>query len=65
MDYRGNIGIILINHSDTDFEIKVGDRIGQIVLNKVEQVYWRVVDEIEDLGRTDRGSGGFGSSGVK
>lgn len=62
MDYRNEIGVILFNTSDEDFEIKAGDRIAQIVLNKVEQIEWVEVDELSE---TDRGLGGFGSTGVK
>ena len=59
--YRGDLGIVLINHGDEDFEVKVGDRIAQVVLNKFE-----VADiiEVEDLSDSKRGSGGFGSTGV-
>lgn len=61
-DYRNEIGVILFNTTDEDFEIKAGDRIAQIVLNKVEQIEWVEVDELSE---TDRGLGGFGSTGVK
>lgn len=60
-DYRGEIGVILFNTTDEDFEIKAGDRIAQIVLNKVEQINWIVVD---DLDATERGDGGFGHTGA-
>lgn len=60
-DYRGEIGVILLNTTDEDFEIKAGDRIAQIVLNKVEQINWIVVD---DLDATERGDGGFGHTGA-
>lgn len=62
MDYRNEIGVILFNTSDEDFEIKAGDRIAQIVLNKVEQIEWEEVDELDE---TDRGLGGFGHTGIK
>ena len=61
LDYRGEIGVILFNTTDDDFEIKAGDRIAQIVLNKVEQINWIVVD---DLDATERGDGGFGHTGA-
>ena len=61
-DYRGEIGVILFNTSDKDFEVKAGDRIAQIVLNKVEQINWVEVDELDE---TERGAGGFGHSGTK
>lgn len=60
-DYRGEIGIILINHSHLyDFEVNKGERIAQLVLNKVEQIVW---EEASELSNTDRGDGGFGSTG--
>ena len=59
-DYRGQICIILINTSNREFEIKDGERIGQIVLNKVEQIKWDTVNSINELGTTVRGIGGFG-----
>ena len=59
-DYRGEIGVILINHSEEPFEIKNGDRIAQLVFNKVEQAEW---DEVDSLEETERGEGGFGSTG--
>lgn len=62
-DYTGQIGVILINHGTNPFEIKIGDRIAQMVVNKVEQLNWVSVDSIEALGETERGQGGFGSTG--
>lgn len=59
-DYRGEIKVILINHGKDIFTIKPGDRIGQLVLNKVEQIEWMPVSELDS---TDRGTGGFGSTG--
>ena len=59
-DYRGEIGVILINHGKTPATIEKGDRIGQLVLNKVEQIEWNSVLVLSD---TDRGLGGFGSTG--
>lgn len=60
--YRGEIGVILMNLSDEPFEIQQGDRIAQMVLNKVETIKWQ---EVNKLDTTDRGEGGFGSSGIK
>ncbi|MBO7211815.1 MAG: dUTP diphosphatase [Methanobrevibacter sp.] len=60
-DYTGEVGVILINHSNVDFVINPGDRIAQAVLNKVEQIEWNQVETLEE---TDRGSGGFGHTGV-
>ena len=61
-DYRGEIGVILINFSKNDFIIKNGDRIAQIVIAKHERAIW---EECNDLSKTERGSGGFGSTGQK
>lgn len=60
-DYRGELGVILINYSDTAFVINPGDRVAQIVVAKYEQATWQEVDELSD---TNRGTGGFGSTGV-
>jgi len=59
-DYRGEIKVILINLSADAQIIQPGDRIAQMVLQKVERIEWHVT---EQLGATDRGSGGFGSTG--
>lgn len=61
-DYRGHIGIILINQGKYDFIIKHGDRIAQMSLEKSYKCKW---DEVKDLSSTDRNEGGFGSSGIK
>ena len=60
-DYRGNVGIILANFSDTPFIINPGDRVAQAVLNKFEKIEWK---EVTTLDETERGTGGFGHSGV-
>lgn len=62
-DYRGEIKVILFNHSDKDFEVKKGDRIAQLVL---EKILLTEVAEIsaEELDKTTRGEGGFGSTGT-
>jgi dUTP pyrophosphatase len=60
-DYRGNIGVVLFNHSDTDFKISVGDRIAQMIL---ERIVTPPVVECVNLDQTERGAGGFGSTGV-
>ena len=60
--YRGEIGVILMNLSDDVFEIQHGDRIAQAVLAKVSLIEWNVV---EHLDKTDRGTGGFNSTGTK
>lgn len=59
-DYRGEVGVILINHSKEPFEIRKGDRIAQIVFNKIERAEW---EEVSELDETRRGEGGFGSTG--
>ena len=59
-DYRGEIGIILINLSDVDFVVNDGERICQMVINRVEKLSWIEVNSLED---SDRGSGGFGHTG--
>ena len=60
-DYRGEIGVILINLSDTNFEINTGDRIAQMVIAKHEQVLWTVTDKLDD---SERGNKGYGSTGI-
>lgn len=60
-DFRNGWGVILANFGTENFEIKQGDRIAQAVLNKVEQITWK---EVENLDETERGLGGFGSTGV-
>lgn len=61
-DYRGEIGVILVNLSDADFVIEDGERIAQMVVARYEQVEWEAV---ETLSETERGEGGFGHSGRK
>lgn len=61
-DYRGEIGVILVNLSNTPFEIKNGDRIAQMVIAKHEKVHFI---EVNELTNTTRGAGGFGSTGVQ
>ncbi|KAH9758673.1 Deoxyuridine 5'-triphosphate nucleotidohydrolase [Citrus sinensis] len=60
-DYRGPVGVILFNHSDVDFVVKVGDRIAQLI---IEKIVTPDVLEVENLDSTVRGEGGFGSTGV-
>lgn len=59
-DYRGEVGIPLINHDRSPQEIGHGERIAQLILARLVQVEWR---EVEELPATDRGTGGFGSTG--
>ena len=61
-DYRGEIGVILVNLSNQVFTINRGDRIAQLVLTKYEKINWKIIKE---LPQTNRGIGGFGSTGEK
>ncbi|OIQ23546.1 dUTP diphosphatase [Lacinutrix sp. MedPE-SW] len=61
-DYRGEVGVILINLSTQDFTIENGERIAQLVIAKHERAEW---EQVEILSQTKRGEGGFGSTGVK
>lgn len=61
-DYRGEVGVILVNLSNDPFTIENGERIAQMVITKHEQGQWQ---EVSELSNTDRGEGGFGSTGVK
>lgn len=60
-DYRGEVGVILINLSNKDFTINDGDRIAQMVIAKYEQAKWILVNSLDE---TKRGKGGFGSTGI-
>lgn len=60
-DYRNEVGVIIINHSNDTFTIKPGDRIAQAVFSKVEHAELEQVDELDE---TERGEGGFGHTGV-
>ncbi|WP_294733665.1 dUTP diphosphatase [uncultured Flavobacterium sp.] len=61
-DYRGEIGVILVNLSNDPFTIENGERIAQLVIAKHERAEWQ---EVEELTETTRGEGGFGSTGLK
>jgi len=61
-DYRGEIGVILVNLSNEDFTIQNGERIAQLVIAKHERAEWEVAQELSE---TERGEGGFGSTGTK
>lgn len=61
-DYRGEIGVILVNLSNQDFTIENGERVAQLVIAKHERAEWI---EVETLSETSRGEGGFGSTGTK
>ncbi len=60
-DYRGEIGVIVVNLSNEEVTINHGDRIAQLVIARYEQISWRETDTLEE---TERGAGGFGSTGV-
>ncbi|XP_069882706.1 deoxyuridine 5'-triphosphate nucleotidohydrolase, mitochondrial isoform X2 [Dipodomys merriami] len=59
-DYRGNVGVILFNFGKEKFEVKKGDRIAQLIC---EQIFYPEIEEVQVLDDTERGSGGFGSTG--
>src|SRR5690554_5080049 len=61
-DYRGEIGVILVNLSNENFTIENGERVAQLVIAKHERADWL---EVKELSETSRGAGGFGSTGVK
>lgn len=60
-DYRGPLNVILFNFGDQDFEVKRGDRVAQLICEKIE---YTDIEEATDLDNTDRGANGFGSTGV-
>src|SRR6058998_2925816 len=60
-DYRGEVQVLLINHGDQPFVIRRGDRIAQMVVAPVTQITWNVVERLDE---TERGSGGYGSTGI-
>lgn len=61
-DYRGEVKVLAINHGDEPFTINHGDRIAQMVIAPVQQMF---VEEVQDLPDSERGSGGFGSTGIE
>ena len=61
-DYRGEVGVILVNLSNEDFVVENGERVAQMVIAKHERAEW---EEVTELSNTVRGEGGFGSTGVK
>ena len=60
MDYRGEICVILMNHSNENYVINPGDKIAQAVFHKYERIEW---EEVDTLDATERGEGGFGHTG--
>lgn len=61
-DYRGNLGVVMFNHADVDFQVAKGDRIAQLIC---ERIFYPELVESESLTDTERGSGGFGSTGTQ
>ena len=61
-DYRGEIGVILVNLSNQDFVVEDGERIAQLVIARYERIGWKSVEKLEE---TERGTGGFGHTGIK
>ena len=59
-DYRGNVGVILFNFAESPFEVKKGDRIAQLIC---ERIFTPTLVEVSQLNDTERGEGGFGSTG--
>lgn len=60
--YSGNLGIVLFNHSNEDFKVEPGDRIAQLIC---ERIIYPKLEEVKSLNDTNRGTGGFGSTGTK
>jgi dUTP pyrophosphatase len=60
-DYRGNVGVVLFNHADVEFAIAKGDRIAQLIC---ERIFYPTLEEVQSLSETQRGAGGFGSTGT-
>ncbi|XP_058059837.1 deoxyuridine 5'-triphosphate nucleotidohydrolase [Anopheles bellator] len=60
-DYRGNVGVVLFNHAETDFVVKRGDRIAQFIC---ERIAYPELEELPALNETERAAGGFGSTGI-
>jgi len=60
-DYRGNVGVVLFNLGTEDFHVSIGDRVAQLILEKILMVD---IEEVSSLDDTERGHGGFGSTGV-
>lgn len=62
-DYRGEVAVLLINHGEAPFDLKRGERIAQLIFAPVSRAAWEPVTELDALGTTDRGGGGYGSTG--
>lgn len=61
-DYRGNVGVVLFNHAEVEFEVKKGDRIAQLIC---ERIFYPDIEEVSTLSVTERGASGFGSTGTQ
>ena len=64
-DYRGEVAVVLVNHGEVPFEIRRGDRIAQLLIGRCEAWSWSPADSTEHLGETERGEGGYGSTGER
>jgi len=64
-DYRGDVGVILINHGQAPFIVEDGERIAQLVLAKYERIQWSAVETVDALPSSERGEGGFGHTGTE
>ena len=62
-DYRGEVAVVLVNHGEAAFEVRRGDRIAQLLIARCEAWSWAPADSVQHLGDTDRGEGGYGSTG--
>lgn len=62
-DYRGEVAVLLINHGEAPFDLKRGERIAQLIFAPVSQAAWETVQDLDSLGATGRGEGGYGSTG--
>lgn len=61
-DYRGNVGVVMFNHAEEEFEVKKGDRIAQLIC---EKIFYPDIEEVSTLSTTERGTNGFGSTGTQ
>ena len=64
-DYRGDVGVILINHGPDAFTVEIGERIAQLVLARYERLEWDLIESVEQLPASVRGQGGFGHTGTR
>lgn len=64
-DYRGELGILVVNLSDEEVTIEDGDRIAQMVFMAYEEAHWVQVESLDELSETERGEGGFGHTGIR